>query len=422
MNNRGVVAFQMASRRLAILAMAGTGLVCVLHAQTFITINEVSITAVSADGSTVVGEHYRGYNQPSYAFRWTEATGLKDLGPLPGGRGSVATAVSSDGSVIVGYADDPLINGNESTFRWTAATGMKDLYYPSPGAQPNAVNADGTVIVGDTGTGSFVWTPSTGMVDISALWFPVVGYFRLFGLSSDGALATGIGDFSNVGWSALLGALDGGVANIGVYNSTVIYGSAGKALSGDGSTVVGYYGGPSFPFVWSLSAGFQQLAAPGPHNGGNGAAWAVNGDGTVAVGNGSSSNGSRALIWINPSTTPANWFDLNTYLPANGVTTPCNGCLLNAVGVSSDGLTIVGGLPSGSGIPAGWYARIPCNHSFCPADLTCDKSVDLSDLSKLLSNYGKSPASPEDGDLTGDHVIDLSDLAIMLSTYGSTCP
>jgi probable HAF family extracellular repeat protein len=40
-------------------------------------------TAISGDGSTVVG--YAGN-----AFRWTSATGMVDLGTLPGGSGSEA--------------------------------------------------------------------------------------------------------------------------------------------------------------------------------------------------------------------------------------------------------------------------------------------------------------------------------------------
>lgn len=58
----------------------------------------------------------------------------------------------------------------------------------------------------------------------------------------------------------------------------------------------------------------------------------------------------------------------------------------------------------------------------CYGDVTGDRIVDLSDLAKLLSNYGKTGAVPSDGDLNGDTVVDLGDLAGMLSVYGVTCP
>lgn len=57
----------------------------------------------------------------------------------------------------------------------------------------------------------------------------------------------------------------------------------------------------------------------------------------------------------------------------------------------------------------------------CPGDLTGDNSVDLSDLSLQLSNYGNTNATPAQGDLNGDHVVDLADLAQELALYGTHC-
>lgn len=57
----------------------------------------------------------------------------------------------------------------------------------------------------------------------------------------------------------------------------------------------------------------------------------------------------------------------------------------------------------------------------CPGDLTHDQVVDLSDLSVLLSNYGRNGATPEQGDLNGDNTVDLGDLSGLLALYGSTC-
>jgi hypothetical protein len=58
----------------------------------------------------------------------------------------------------------------------------------------------------------------------------------------------------------------------------------------------------------------------------------------------------------------------------------------------------------------------------CPGDLDGDNDVDLSDLAKLLSNYGTtSGAAYSDGDLDFDGDIDLADLAALLAEYGSNC-
>lgn len=58
----------------------------------------------------------------------------------------------------------------------------------------------------------------------------------------------------------------------------------------------------------------------------------------------------------------------------------------------------------------------------CNGDVTGDRVIDLGDLAKLLSNFGKTPAAYGDGDLNGDNVVDLGDLAGLLALYGSACP
>src|SRR5262249_47661000 len=63
---------------------------------------------VSADGSTAVGGSGGGA-APSVAFRWTAATGIVDLGTLPGASGKYygyAWGVNADGSVVVGFQTD----------------------------------------------------------------------------------------------------------------------------------------------------------------------------------------------------------------------------------------------------------------------------------------------------------------------------
>jgi len=138
--------------------------------------------AVSADGSVIVGT-----NSAGVAARWTEATGMVDLG---GGTGSSAADVSADGSVVVGTW-----NSNNEAFRWTAATGMVGLSY-LPGtskSQANSVSADGLVVVGacnpSSNSEAFRWTATTGMVGLGHL--PGTYYSQANGVSGDGSVVVG---------------------------------------------------------------------------------------------------------------------------------------------------------------------------------------------------------------------------------------
>src|ERR1043165_1876412 len=72
--------------------------------------------AVSGDGSYTVG-HSSDTSQPYQAFRWTASGGMGNLGTLGAGFNSEAWGTNADGSVIVGQS-------GQSAFRWTSATGM----------------------------------------------------------------------------------------------------------------------------------------------------------------------------------------------------------------------------------------------------------------------------------------------------------
>lgn len=68
-----------------------------------------------------------------------------------------------------------------------------------------------------------------------------------------------------------------------------------------------------------------------------------------------------------------------------------------------------------------YVATLTGSNSECP-DLDGDGDVDLVDLATLLSNYGGSNATFEQGDLDRDGDVDLTDLAMLLTAYGTTCP
>jgi probable HAF family extracellular repeat protein len=108
--------------------------------------------AVSADGLVVVGLSI----DSAEAFRWTQETGMVGLGSLPGGRRSYAFGVSADGSVIVGQSESEF--GLEA-FVWDAAHAMRSLrelltsktYWGSSHRKfrsATAVSHDGSMVVG----------------------------------------------------------------------------------------------------------------------------------------------------------------------------------------------------------------------------------------------------------------------------------
>lgn len=55
-------------------------------------------------------------------------------------------------------------------------------------------------------------------------------------------------------------------------------------------------------------------------------------------------------------------------------------------------------------------------------DLNGDRTVDLTDLSQLLANFGRSGgATRAQGDLSGDGNVDLTDLSQLLANFGAGC-
>src|SRR5262245_2636204 len=103
-------------------------------------------TAVSADGTTIVGISYDTNTFLPRAFRWRAGV-EQNLGTL-GGSQAWATSTSADGSVVVGASDTANCrNGCPHAFRWTAA-GMQDLGDLGGGSYGQGVSADGSVVVG----------------------------------------------------------------------------------------------------------------------------------------------------------------------------------------------------------------------------------------------------------------------------------
>ncbi len=160
---------------------------------------------ISRDGTTIVG--YSVSNGPfgdQEAFKWTAGSGMEALPGLPGApfQSAEARAVNADGAVIVGGAPAP--DSRYHAVLWTAS-GIEDLGV-LPGFLDStafAVDDAGTVVGGDLTNGSlahaFVWTPATSMLLLSdylaGFGVSVPADYRLeevFAISGDGLTFAGV--------------------------------------------------------------------------------------------------------------------------------------------------------------------------------------------------------------------------------------
>ncbi|MBX9738349.1 MAG: hypothetical protein K2X32_15620 [Phycisphaerales bacterium] len=137
---------------------------------------------------------------------------ITNLGMLPGGTYSIATAVSADGRVVVGNGDARGAGGTSVAWRWTAAGGFEELAALSnqgwpqpPGIEPrdepvqqfaNRISADGSTIVGNANarpwsTAGFVWNRSGGTQFLNAPQVADGGVVRQLDMTSDGSVIVG---------------------------------------------------------------------------------------------------------------------------------------------------------------------------------------------------------------------------------------
>lgn len=179
-------------------------------------------TDVSGDGSIVVG-YSRGETYSYEAFIWTDIAGMTGLGTLGGNR-SYANGISEDGTTVVGKARN--LEGDYEAFIWTEESGMiglGDLVAENISSSAIAVSADGSVVLGESGSTDdiFIWTEEEGMVSILNL------------LAGEGI------DLSE--WSNLTAA----------------------DLTSDGKTIVGYGQNPEGVWTgWKISLDAAPVPAP----------------------------------------------------------------------------------------------------------------------------------------------------------------
>ena len=299
---------------------------------------------VSADGSIVVG--YGTTASGQQAFCWEDGT-MTYLGDLHGDPATCAYDISADGSVIAGRVNSALDPDSEA-FRWEYGS-MTGLGVTSSWAPD--VSADGSVVVGRAaGYDAFRWEGST-----TTTLNPPESSSIAFGVSADGSVI--VGDYSWVkiaGHQEALRWEDSTITHLG-YLPGFTHSSA-RAVSDDGSVVVGYSQGTSDweAFRWTSGTGMVGLAdLPG----GNFDSWAfaVSADGSVIVGRGTTDLGYESFLWDADN----GMRNLKDVLENDCGLDLTDWTLRVATGISADGLTIVGYGTNPEGNSEAWAATIP---------------------------------------------------------------
>ena len=177
-------------------------------------------TSISGDGNVIVGGAYE--DRGTEAFRWTPTTGMVGLGQLgAAAHCSAATAISQDGTTAVGWGENAL--GIAEAFRWTADTGLVGLGCLTPqyplDSFATAVSGDGSVIVGTSTVDQngtylpFIWDAARGMRPLQQVLVQDYGLnlagitlVEVTGISADGStlVGTGCGPHGAEAWVAVI--------------------------------------------------------------------------------------------------------------------------------------------------------------------------------------------------------------------------
>lgn len=202
--------------------------------------------AISSNGEFVVGYSTIGNIGTAFAraFRWSQSTGMENLGVLPGASNSIGYGVNQDGTVVVGSS---FVTGSgDHAFRWTPSGGMIDLGV----GRATAVSSDGTIVVGNNPDFAFRWTQSTGKVILPTL--PGASFSSATAISADGQVIVGYSQSTSVptgdavrwtssnGVQSIKDLLTAAGVNITGWSLTIA-----KGTNSDGSVIAGYGKNPS---------------------------------------------------------------------------------------------------------------------------------------------------------------------------------
>lgn len=360
---------------------------------------------------------------------------FRGLGGLLG-EGSIhssASAVNADGSVVVGDSAGP--NGGFEPFRWTERHGMQSLGALPSGAfsgAATAVSADGQVIVGHITTADgprmMRWTAAGGM-ETFGYFVPGAGWPQwASGVSADGSVIVGVlQGGTGFRWTAELGFQT--LHNVpGNLYFCAVYG-----VSADGASVVG--SGNNDALLWTASGGTQALAAF-PY-GSLRESLAVSADGSTIVGSVRRLYGSACGAYIESGFI---WTAHGGAQNLGILPTQFYPSVVRPYAANGDGTVVVGICENEPFLWTPQRGMRPLREV-----LTTDYGLDLSGWSGLVASglsadgnvivgSGTNPQGQQEAwrariaapapcaDVSGDGVVDFQDINAVLAQWLNMCP
>ncbi len=361
-------------------------------------------TAVSGDGSTVVGNDYDNSTGLSSAFRWSEAGGKTHLA-LPSGGWTTSTAIgaSLDGTIVGGGLQGPGVN--PAAFRWAVPGVCEVAPYGYPAI---AISQDGSsLVVGSPSSGWIVWRPNGADQDLGTPFGATA-----VGISPDGILVAVNWWHQDTQGLHTRAMLVDGVSpwiELGQWLPDPSQWQTGFFLVGysaDGQSVFGRAVWPSAPAIWRRNS-VTTLRGP--------SAFAQSG--TIMC---LSKDGSRALGLIDGISGSAFWDATNGWRPFSCVIASAGASLagwssLTATGISNDGTVIVG-YGSHEGHEEAWVARLPVIPN--SADFNRDGFVSGDDFDQFTALF---EAGSTRADFDGNGFVNGDDFDAFASAFKEGC-
>jgi probable HAF family extracellular repeat protein len=249
-------------------------------------------SAISSDGSVIAGSASDG--SEDRAFRWDATNGMVNIAGDWAIGYSRADVISPNGSVIAGVADDRTAR---RAFRWDATNGMVNIAgdWAIGWSEARAMSSDGSVIAGQAHDGSqyraFRWDATSGMVNIAGDW---ATFSTASVISSDGSVIAGQANDGSQSRAFRWDATNGMVNIVGDWATG---NSRATAMSSDGSVIAGQAndGSQSRAFRWDATNGMVNIA--GEWATGDNEVLAISPDGSVITGYASDSSTLHAFRW-----------------------------------------------------------------------------------------------------------------------------
>lgn len=318
------------------------------------------------DVGQIVGWDFGGVNCDRYlGCIWTNETGWVSLPSLPDSRGSQAFAINNLGQAV-GLQGLTTAEPRSIACLWdpvlgAISLGRGPLNFENSSAE--AVNDSASTVgygYGAGGGGAFLWTPADGMVMID-------GMNIAYAVNNNDTVA-GFRSRTNLDREATIWSPQLGLVGLGWMPGDEEQWTIAHDINDQGTVIGEARIAPWFEGMWQTSF-----------------VWSAQ----------------RGMVDLNRRRDPC-----NPVLELRD--------LLYAVAINDAGVILA--------VPESEFVKAALLVPYIPGDLDENGTCDLTDLARLLSNFGRRGVGNADGDLDCQGDVDLQDLAILLLNFGDSLP